>query len=388
MVAAVGTAERVTATRTDWVAVARALGAVFGERAAALDAADAFAVENYADLKRERVFSAGVPAELGGGGATHREVCALLHELGRHCGSTALALSMHQHLIGALIWRWRHGLSGEALLRRVADEEIVLVSTGGSDWLEGSGTAVPVDGGFRVSGRKIFGSGALAGDVMLTTAVYADPEAGPTVLHFSLPMRQDGVRVLDTWRALGMRATGSHDIEIDDVFVPEAAISLRRPQGVWHGFFDTISVFVWPLVTAAYLGVAEGARDIAVAQAARKRDQTLTQLAVGELENELGAARLAQEAMIALANDYDFTPSVANSQLTYIYKGLATRSSVRAVERAMEVAGGASFARSLGLERRFRDIQGARFHPWQEQQQRLFAGRIALGLEPVAARGA
>src|SRR2546421_597022 len=75
--------------RTDWVALAGEVGPDFAARAADHDETDAFVAENYAELKACRFFSAGVPAELGGGGASHRELCAMLRELGHHCGSTA-----------------------------------------------------------------------------------------------------------------------------------------------------------------------------------------------------------------------------------------------------------------------------------------------------------
>jgi acyl-CoA dehydrogenase len=64
-----------------------------------------------------------------------------------------------------------------------------------------------------------------------------------------------------------------------------------------------------------------------------------------------------------------------------IGRTLAGQAAIRTVERAMEVAGGASFYRSLGLERAFRDVQAARFHPLQEKQQLRYAGRLALGLD-------
>src|SRR5919197_2576592 len=147
----------VDTTRTDWVAVARQLGPTFAARAAAHDANDSFVADNYAELKRCKVFSAGVPYELGGGGASHAELCAMLRELARYCGSTALALSMHTHLIAAAVWRHRQDQPGQGVLQRVAAEQLVLVSTGASDWLNSSGTARRVDGGYRVSGRKIFG---------------------------------------------------------------------------------------------------------------------------------------------------------------------------------------------------------------------------------------
>jgi alkylation response protein AidB-like acyl-CoA dehydrogenase len=84
-------------TSPDWVAVARELGPAFALRAPVHDVEDSFVAENYDDLKRLRVFSAGVPLELCGGGATYSQLCAVLRELGRYCGSTALALAMHTH---------------------------------------------------------------------------------------------------------------------------------------------------------------------------------------------------------------------------------------------------------------------------------------------------
>jgi len=150
--------------RTDWVAVARELGPRFADRAAAHDAADTFVTANYAELRERRVFSAGVPAELGGDGASHAELCSMLRTFAHYCSSTALSLSMHTHLVAVPAWRWRHEAAPvEPFLRRVAAEELILVSTGGSDFLAGSGTARKVEGGYRVSARKIFGSGSPAG---------------------------------------------------------------------------------------------------------------------------------------------------------------------------------------------------------------------------------
>src|SRR5207302_394949 len=102
--------------RTDWVEVARRLGPGFASRAPAHDAGDTFVDENYFELKEQKVFSAGVPAQLGGGGASHAELCAMLREIAHHCGSTAQALSMHTHLLAATVWRWRQGQPAAPLL--------------------------------------------------------------------------------------------------------------------------------------------------------------------------------------------------------------------------------------------------------------------------------
>ena len=88
-------------------------------------------------------------------------------ELAKHCGSTALASSMHQHVTTFTAWRYRRELPGaEATLKRVANEGIVLVSTGGADWTHPRGEATRVEGGFRVTGRKIFASQSPVGTVM------------------------------------------------------------------------------------------------------------------------------------------------------------------------------------------------------------------------------
>ena len=246
-------------TRTDWVALARQLGTEFAPRAAAHDADDSFVAENFDILKQHSIFAAGVPQELGGGGASHAELGAFLRALAHQCGSTALALSMHTHLVAATVWRWRQGHAVEPLLRRVVDEQLVLISSGGSDWLESSGTAEKVDGGFRVTARKIFASGCPRGDLLMTTAVYDDPHDGPTVLHFPVPFADAAVTIMDTWHTLGMRGTGSHDVMINGVFVPEETIALRRPKGQWHAFFIVNTAVAIPLVMAVYVGVAEAA---------------------------------------------------------------------------------------------------------------------------------
>ena len=373
-----------TPTVTDWIATTKALAADFATRAAEHDADDTFVAENYAKLRESRLFSAPVPAELGGGGATFAQHCEIIRTLGRACGSTALAYSMHSHLLQALLWRHRHAAvpAAEPLLRRIAKDELVLVSTGGSDWLEGSGTLTKENGSYTFSGRKIFGSGSLSGDLLLTTGIYDDPEKGPTVLHFGVDMHGPGVKVLDNWRTMGMRGTGSNDIVIEGVTVQDAAVSVRRPKGKWHQFFNVVVPIIFPLIASAYVGVAESARQIALAQAAKRRDDPITQLLAGEMETELLVAQRALADMVDLAST-EYAPDLANADLTFKRKTIVSRAIVRVGYLAMEVAGGGSFFRALGLERCMRDIQGVRFHPLHELRQYQFSGRVALGLDPV-----
>jgi alkylation response protein AidB-like acyl-CoA dehydrogenase len=367
-------------TRRDWPALVDRLGPRFAERAPLHDARDSFVAENFAELKATRVFSAGVPFEFGGGGASHAELAEMLRRLGRYCSSTALALAMHTHGVTTAVWRWRNEKAPmEKLLKRIAEEELVLVSSGASDWLEGSGRAEPVEGGFKISGRKSFASGASAGGLLMTSAVLEQAGADPQVLHFTLPLDAPGIKRLDNWRTLGMRGTGSNDIAIEDVFVPETAIALRRPQGVWSPIFYVTSCNALPLVYSVYLGIAEAARDLALGQAMRKRDETSVQMLVGEMETELAAARLPVAQMIELAKRPKLDFETTGEML--ICRTLAARHAIGTVEKAMEVAGGVGFFRGFGLERLFRDVQAARYHPLPEKPQRLHSGRAALGVD-------
>jgi alkylation response protein AidB-like acyl-CoA dehydrogenase len=252
----------------------------------------------------------------------------MLRELGYYCGSTALAFSMHTHQVVTAAWRWRHqGAPVDGLLKRVAAENIVILSSGGSDWLQSSGTATRVDGGFRINGRKIFASGAPAGDLLMTSAVYEDPEGGPSVLHFGLPIKTEGIKILDTWRVMGMRGTGSHDIELANVFIPDSAISLKRQQGKWHHLFHIISMVAIPLIYSVYVGIAEAARDLAVKQASKRRLDGHVAYLIGGIENELACARLAlQEMIVAAATD---KPGLATTNRVMIGRTLVARGGSR-----------------------------------------------------------
>jgi alkylation response protein AidB-like acyl-CoA dehydrogenase len=190
--------------------------------------------------------------------------------------------------------------------------------------------------------------------------------------------------VLDTWRTMTMRATGSHDVLLEDVFVPEAAVSLRRPKGKWHPFFITVVTVAMPLIMSVYLGVAEAARDLVLREVGRKRDDPDVWSLVGELENALVTARMAVQGMVDICADYSFAPvnETANAILTR--KTIAAQALLLTAEKALETVGGAGLYRDLGLERLVRDLHGAQFHPLQAKRQHRFTGRLALGLEPIA----
>lgn len=372
-------------TRIDLNGIADSLAPAFAERIADLDASDGFVVENYAQLREAKVFSALVPTELGGGGATHSQMCSFLRRLGRHCSSTALALSMHQHLVSAAVVNHRTGRPGRALLEKVAGDEAVLISTGANDWLGSNGSAERVEGGYRMSAVKPFTSGSPAGAAFVTSVAYDDPADGPQVLHFAVPAHAEGIVFLDDWQTLGMRATGSQTVRFDRVFVPESAVILKRPRGDYHAVFNVILTVALPLILSAYVGAAEAACAIARDRAAGRANDPVAPLLIGEMENMLATAQLACDDMVRIANDLDFEPSLDTTNTVLIRKTIAANHVILAAEKALEATGGAGFFRKTGLERLLRDVHGAQFHPLPEKRQLLFTGRLSMGLEPAAA---
>jgi acyl-CoA dehydrogenase len=172
-------------------------------------------------------------------------------------------------------------------------------------------------------------------------------------------------------------------VVLEDVFVPEAAVAVRRPKGAWHPMWNVILTVAPPLYMAPYVGVAEAAAEIARQVCKQRAQDGCVVHAIGEMESTLAAAQMAHESMIALANDYDFAPAVELASAVAIRKSIVARAARETVQKAMEAVGGGSYFKRLGIERLLRDVHGAQFHPLQEQRQIVFTGRLALGLSPV-----
>jgi len=371
-------------TRIDCLKIVHKLGPAFAKRAAEHVDDDNFVAENYAALKTARFFSAMVPAEFGGGGATHGEMCRALRALAGYCPSTALAVSMHQHLVAAALFNHRNGRPGAKLLEAVGGKELVAISTGAADWLASNGSMTKVEGGFRLDARKIFASGTPAGAMLVTSAPYEDPKDGWQVLHFPVPFSAEGVSFEENWRAMGMRGTGSHTVVFKDVFVPEAAVALRRPRGNFHGVWNIVLTVAMPLIMSVYTGIAEAAAAIAREKAKGRPDPSTAYL-LGEMENALTTAQLAHDSMVALANDLDFQPANEMANAILIRKSIVARAALATVEKGMEAVGGGSYFRVNRLEQLLRDVHAAQFHPLPEKKQQMFTGRMSQGLDPVQA---
>ena len=190
------------------------------------------------------------------------------------------------------------------------------------------------------------------------------------------------MRIELTWDTLGMRATGSHTVVLDDVFVPDAAVSVLRPADVWHPVWNTILTAALPLIMSAYLGVADAAVDVVRNAAAGRSEPHVFQL-VGEMVNAHTTAVDAVAAMYADSNDLQFDNTDEQSSLTLSRKTTASDSVIATVRLAIEAVGGIGYTRSSDLERLYRDVHGCLFHPLSRAKQTRLSGRVALGLDPI-----
>jgi acyl-CoA dehydrogenase len=370
-----------------FVELAARLGAEFAPRAAAHDRDNTFVAGNFARLRELGYLALAVPTALGGLGASMRQVCYAQAELAKHCAATALAVNMHLYQTLANAYRWRNGAPGaDAVLRRIAADGLVLMTSGGSDGIWPSATAVQEDGGYRVTGRKMFCSQAPVADVLTTMAVLDDPREGPVVLLLAIPTGSDGFEIVETWDTLGMRATASHDVQLDGVFVPEAQVVGRRPWGRIDPVLRNAGIHFAPPVAAVYYGVAAGARDEAVRTVARRQtgdghqlaQEPLVQRQVGLIEHKLRTAWWSLlGALNELGDDYALGPSTLATVM--LAKRQAVTEAVKVVDLAMDVLGGRSYYRRAALERAYRDVRAGTYHPLTPEVTLTYAGKLALG---------
>ncbi|WP_433723546.1 acyl-CoA dehydrogenase family protein [Nocardia sp. CA-129566] len=374
-------ANDITDTTTDWITLTRRVGETLRADVARRDRTGDISVEAFDLLRATGLSAALIPIEFGGGGVSHHDMGEILRELGRHDPSTAVAFAMHTHLVAAQLWRHNHGIDASAVLGKVAAGAI-LVSTGASDWVESNGRAERVEGGFLMSARKAPASDCQVGDVVVTSVRRGDAPQGPQVLHFAVPLDAAGMRIEKTWDTIGLRASGSHTVVFEDVFVPDAAISLTRPADVWPPVLNVVIGAALPLVLAAYLGVADAAIELTAALVAERTEPHTFQLA-GEMMNAHTTAADLIAAMLADSDNLRFDNTDAYAARILSRKTVAADALVETVRLAVETVGGAGFSRTCELEMWYRDIHGCLFHPLPRARQTRFTGRVLLGHTPI-----
>lgn len=374
----------------DPVATAVRLAPTLVERAARHDRAGTFAHENLAALREAGLAALSVPRELGGEGIGLATASAVVGALATGDPATSLVLAM-QILHRAAIARsssWPKGLT--ARVQRAAVEDGAVLNALRVEPELGSPargslpatTARRTPEGWRLSGRKIYSTGAPALAWALVWARTDEPE--PRVGLVLVQMDAPGIRVEETWDGLGLRASGSHDVVLDDVAVPtDHAVDLR-PPAAWAPDAETLS---WNtvLVASLYDGVARAAQSWLVGFLRERAPANLGaplsslprfQEAVGENERLLATNRLLL-AGAAAATDGGRPPSCVESGLL---KLTVTENAIAAVQHAVELTGNPGLSRANPLERHLRDVLCARIHTPQGDGVRLAAGRSALGI--------
>lgn len=349
--------------------LAEALAEEFRATASEIDKTGEFPAANYARMREVGYLRAAVPKELGGLGAELAEMARAQQALARGCASTALAVNMHQFQVGAMAEAWRKG-GADTMLRRVAEEGVVLASTSAEALVAGEWTTPTTakleDDHYVISGRKYFCSQAPGMDFVRVNA--QDVESGD-ILVFSIPARLEGVRVVETWDTTGMRATASHDLVLENVRMPTASVLVRLPSSgpLRHPAFANVAKWFFSLVSSVYLGIAEEVRaeiyrGLGSSLGSANRHAVLNDVLLGELEAEFFTAKAVRDQAVSQLEGEQKNVQGALA-LAILCKEVVTSHGAAVVEKAVQIAGGRSYFKRSPLERLHRDMQAARFHP-------------------------
>ena len=366
----------------------------FAKRVAGYDRDNRFFTEDFEDLRASGYLTMGVPRELGGQGMSLADVCRQQRRLAYHAPATALGINMHVYWIGVAADLWRAGdKSLEWVLREAMAGEVFAAghSERGNDIpvLLSTAKAERVDGGFKFTGHKMFGSLAPVWTRYGLHGLWADAEGGPKIVHAFLPRDSKGYRIVETWDTMGMRATRSDDVVLEGAFVPDKYVARTLPAGGADQF--VVAVFAWALMGFAnvYCGVAQRAFDLAVAAIKGKKSMAVSRTMAYHPEVQHAVAQMAL-ALDPIAPHLDH---VAQEWSDGVDHGATWPSKIvsakhhsveacwKIVDTAMEVSGGSGMFRGSELERLFRDARCGRFHPANSMLVHEIVAKTALGID-------
>lgn len=365
----------------------------FAERAPIYDRENRFFSEDFEDLRNAGYLNIAVPAELGGGGMSLPEVCAQQRAIARRAPATALATNMHVYWTGvaadlrklgdpSLEWVLRESVAGEVFAAghgEAGNDVPLLLSTS---------RAERADGGYRIYGHKIFGSLSPVWTRLGLHAMDATDPAGPQIIHVFMPRDTAGYEIKETWDTLGMRATRSDDTIIDGAFIPDKYVARKVPAGQPDLFI--VGIFGWAEMTFAsiYLGMAERARDLAIASAQKRTSIGLSGSIAHnpEVQHAIADITMALEPAAAYVERTatEWTQGITNPMETVktlvAAKHVAVEAAKRVVDLAMAISGGSGMFRSNELERMYRDVRCGGFHPASTLLAHEIVGKFALGI--------
>lgn len=403
-----------TAAGMRLVALAEQHAADFARRAEQHDREGSFPFENIAALQQSGVLAACVPEEFGGLGIESLyDTTVGINRLARGDGSTAIAANMHIFYPWRLTRTWhaatRAGNAAQAqqaseLLQQVGIGKLVrcaLLSESGTDLVRPLVEASRTKDGWLLNGRKSFATMSPAATLMEVTCRMPDAHGGYRRAPASVPRGTPGMHIAHNWDALGMRGSGSHDVEFVDCFVPDTALVDGGPWGVWtEGFLASNMAFAMGL-SGAFLGLAEAARDCVVSTVKTRRhgpagpllaERDAVQHAIADIEVDLAAARALLARTTTLADGlFQVYPagSVPMAELHAVMKDfqcaklVVTRNAINIVDRALTVSGGAGYLSKNLLSRLYRDVRAGPFmQPFSPNEAYTYIGRVTLGLDP------
>jgi alkylation response protein AidB-like acyl-CoA dehydrogenase len=372
----------------------------FKTRVAQHDRENSFPFENIEAMKASGYLNMTLPAEFGGGGANLMDLVLAQERLARGDGPTAVAINMHLFNVAVRSDLWR--LGDETLrpfLETCARDRLVLCSgtsdprmntvIGFAGLNDTTRHAEKAEGGYRVNGRAGFGSLSACADFFEETAHYDDPEQGPLCLFFTLPADTKGIEVQNNWDTMSIRASASHDIVWDNVFVPDECVK-ARPARRWDGYNSVFVSWFMTSLSACYLGIAQAARDYAI-DWARGRTQIPfdrpvshypgNQFLAAEMEVGLRAARAM---LLQTVSELRELSQRVNPPLMDVLacEHFVTETAVSVVDKAMRIAGGTAISRSCSLEQMYRDVRAGIIHPLAGYDSLGVLGKLAFGIAP------
>lgn len=368
----------------------------FRARAQTLDRDNEFFTEDFDELREAGYLRINVPEEFGGLGRTLPEVASEQRRLAQHAPATALALSMHLYWTGAAADRYRAGdHATKWVLAEAGAGEVFAAGHGepGNDVaIDDSLTkAEPIgNGAYRFTGRKVFTS---LSPVWTRLGVHgrddSDPE-NPTLVHAFVERQDPGVRTLDTWDTLGVRATRSDDTALDGAVAgSDRIVGLQRVGAEPPAYVANIFGWVLPLLGNVYYGIARRALDLAIDNATRRRSLALggqpqahkpvVQAAIADAEIKLDAV---QAQLDRVADDWHRGADHGNQWNLKLFaaKEFATQTAREVVDSALQVIGASGLHRSNEIERLYRDVRSGVFHPPNSEAVHDVVGKTALGL--------
>jgi alkylation response protein AidB-like acyl-CoA dehydrogenase len=367
----------------------------FAARAAGYDRDNRFFEEDFEELRVSGYLTLPVPTEFGGAGMTLAEVCREQRRLAYYAPATALAVNMHLYWAGVAADLWRRGdTSLEWILRDAAAGEIFAAghAESGNDVpvLLSTSKAERVEGGYRFTGRKMFGSLTPVWTRFGLHGMDMSDPTQPKIVHAFLTRNGGGFTIKQTWDVLGMRATRSDDTILENAFVPDRYIArVVAPGGAGVDAF-ILSVFAWALMGFGnvYYGLAKRALDHTLASVKNKSSLALTRTMAYHPEVQHAIADMVIELesigpqLESVAREWsDGVDHGAQWPLKiFSAKYRAVEGAWRVVDLGLECSGGSGIFRSAGYERLVRDARLGRIHPANSFLTHEVVAKTALGI--------